>query len=678
MTSTCERANRRLATALAMAAVAIAATATTMPAAHTAHAGASAALTLVSQTVEVPSGGPLDITVAVPFDLDPALADATDVVVTSYQRVERRAAVQNAIAGDLGKVVDSIDLPIASVAQPVPGQLQLSIPTEITLRKPELLQLPKPGLYPVVVDVRIGGDVVAELTTFFERLASDPTGQPAPLAVSVVMSTSRPTTIDDDADVTVTPEARAELAALAASIGASSIPVSVSLQPGTLAALAEADAQSVAPLLTALAGDELLARPRIGFDPSSAAAAGQQELYTQWLRDGEDALRQAAPGVRSTRAATFAPGPISAAGASLVRDLGARVLILTPDDLDRLGATVPAPTQLVPIALHDGGELDAAVVDRRLSRWLTAPGDDVRLAAVQMVAELLAIRAEIAGRGDALDRHAIVLGTHDGGAIQPELLAALSLTISAVPQLAAKPISDVAGSASVTTGSIRLPDAAGPDIGARGPALAQLRLMSTATGSMLATDDPRTLGWQHVLDALPSTDVDQAQFDSMRERLERELAAIRADVVPPAPFRFTLAGHSSEIRLNVRNDGSAKLHVRLRLTSLKLGFPEGSEIDRELLPGDNLVTIPVQTRTKGRFPVQLDIVTPDGGVALGDSVALTANVNALTGLGPLVTGGALLILVSWWAHHVRGTRRRRLASGAAARHPVAAGGPGDD
>ncbi len=48
-----------------------------------------------------------------------------------------------------------------------------------------------------------------------------------------------------------------------------------------------------------------------------------------------------------------------------------------------------------------------------------------------------------------------------------------------------------------------------------------------------------------------------------------------------------------------------------------------------------------------------------------EPVVLTARVNALTGLGQVVTGGAILVLVSWWFTHFRRSRRRRLAAIAA-------------
>ena len=56
---------------------------------------------------------------------------------------------------------------------------------------------------------------------------------------------------------------------------------------------------------------------------------------------------------------------------------------------------------------------------------------------------------------------------------------------------------------------------------------------------------------------------------------------------------------------------------------------------------------------------------------------LTASVNALTGLGNLVTGAFLLLVLTWWVRHVRLTRRSRAAAAASARHPVRNGNGGD-
>ena len=65
--------------------------------------------------------------------------------------------------------------------------------------------------------------------------------------------------------------------------------------------------------------------------------------------------------------------------------------------------------------------------------------------------------------------------------------------------------------------------------------------------------------------------------------------------------------------------------------------------------------------------------TPLGDVRLGTPIPLTANVRGLSGLGNLVTGAALLVLLSWWFRHLQRNRRRRQSAKASDRHPSAGG-----
>jgi hypothetical protein len=59
-------------------------------------------------------------------------------------------------------------------------------------------------------------------------------------------------------------------------------------------------------------------------------------------------------------------------------------------------------------------------------------------------------------------------------------------------------------------------------------------------------------------------------------------------------------------------------------------------------------------------------------------VPLTASVNALSGVGNLVTGAGLLVLLTWWVRHIRKNRRQRRAAEASLRHPATQNGDGAD
>jgi hypothetical protein len=107
--------------------------------------------------------------------------------------------------------------------------------------------------------------------------------------------------------------------------------------------------------------------------------------------------------------------------------------------------------------------------------------------------------------------------------------------------------------------------------------------------------------------------------------------------------------------------------VRVRLASPKLTFPAGDQV--VTVTGTQQIRIPVEARANGTFPLTVEVLTPRGDQSVAPSTQLTVQVTRLTGLGVLVTGGAVLVLGSWWLHHLRQTRRQRRAAASAQRHP---------
>ena len=70
--------------------------------------------------------------------------------------------------------------------------------------------------------------------------------------------------------------------------------------------------------------------------------------------------------------------------------------------------------------------------------------------------------------------------------------------------------------------------------------------------------------------------------------------------------------------------------------------------------------VPVEAESNGTSPINLVVSTP-AGQPLEDPVTLTARVSALTGLGQVLTGGLVLVLLTWWFTHWRSRRRAELA-----------------
>jgi hypothetical protein len=138
--------------------------------------------------------------------------------------------------------------------------------------------------------------------------------------------------------------------------------------------------------------------------------------------------------------------------------------------------------------------------------------------------------------------------------------------------------------------------------------------------------------------------------------VERAIDAVTSQVSTPATFTLTLAARDGTIPLTIRNDSGVPLQVSIRLRSQNLEFPEGDTIDQLLTEPSTRIDIPVRARTSGAFPLQIDVVSPDGERRLSTS-RYTVRSTAVSGAGLVLSLGAGAFLVVWWARHWRRTRR---------------------
>jgi hypothetical protein len=423
-----------------------------------------------------------------------------------------------------------------------------------------------------------------------------------------------------------------------------------------------------------------LSAPRLPLDPSLAANASQQALYTQWLRDGEDSLAKSVS-VAAQRTIALVDQPLDTAGAALLRDLGVRLFVMSPSIFDSLPNSLGSftdNTQLVQVQIADGITVDAAVVDRIASQALARITTTPLLSAVESVTDLLAARQQVQDLGGDPSRHSVTLSTPaltlpstTGWAVFTQLLAN-------TPGLKPTTLDEV----SVRTDELLGPD--GPvvvglpakvkgDLSTRVALITQLSADSVSTASMLPTDDQRTVEWNRLIDALPTSALTDPSATAIAQGLQKEFADLRNAVGLPAKFRFNLTGRSGTIPVNLHNSADIPLKVRLRLSSSKLVFPRGDLLVLLAPESFTHIQVPVEARSNGDTGVTLEVLSPAGTTQLADSVTLTASITVLSGIAPLITAAALLLLFAWWGRQVRGRRREQRAAQATAaanRHPT--------
>ncbi len=321
--------------------------------------------------------------------------------------------------------------------------------------------------------------------------------------------------------------------------------------------------------------------------------------------------------------------------------------------------------------LDGGGELAVSVVDP-INELLETDRDDEGTpaeVAVHLFADLMAMRVQLGP-----DSRSFMLATPDLGIPDPDVLAVIEGFVDEHPDVDFQTLSFVPGSTGpflINDEQVRVtfPPTAGADLTDRVHEIDVVRLHMENTATMLPADDPRPPQWRAELDTLMSTGIDDAAVTGRLDRMERELQTIEEAIQPPAPFTFTLAGEASTITLRFRNTSTTPLRIGVRVSGpSRLAFPQ-PETEVLLTPeAITDVTIPIEARSNGTSEVTVEVLTPSGSV-IGEPIVLTARVNALSGLGQLLTGAALLVLATWWFSHFRRKRRQRHSAPARNDHP---------
>jgi hypothetical protein len=563
---------------------------------------------------------------------------------------------------------------------------ELVIPTDMVDSQPERLRFDEPGLYPLRVQLLVGDSEEPSTTvthgTVVQRTSDgDRRGRPTdPLDVSLLAAIEDPGPIPDDAEER---GAARRLEAIAAASERLASPFTLSLPPSVLTP-ATGDAAAQQALDASFVDDELVVLPATAFDVSAAVAADEVEAYAIELSAGADELTAALPLVPSRRDVYVAAAPLSASGAQALRDLGTRIVVMTADIFaDTVGPGVDAPIdQLAEIALPDGGSLPLIVVDP-IGEQLTPAGAAAELAdltavewAVRTITSMLVGDPEQATSAGQRSR---VLATPDLAAPDVELLDALETLVETTPDVRMTPTSSLTGVTDVATDggrplSIELPDVAGPSIETRVQMLNGTKLVIANASSMLSPDDPRPPEWTARIDELVASGYPDAYVEAESAAIRREAEELLGAIVAPEPFTFTLTGKSGDIEMRIGNLADEPLAVKLRMSSPKLTFPSGDQLV-ELRPNsETSVVVPVRALANGTSSVTVEILTPvDQPITA--PVTLTSRVNALTGLGQVLTGGLILVLLTWWFNHWRARRREAAASGdAASGEPAASAG----
>ena len=535
--------------------------------------------------------------------------------------------------------------------------MTLSVPTDRDPSEPDRLKFEESGLHPIVVELQVGDRVVASHGTIIDRRDDDLSLPPVDLALL--------TYIADPGPSGTLGELRAGIDALdrtADVAEALDAPLTMSIPPNIARLATESSTRNV--FAETFADDEIISTPATPFDVSSAVAVDRIDAFANQLTFGEDQLKAAFPSTDVRRDAWLVTSPISAEAASELRERAVRYIVMQRDlYVATISDVLPEVDQFVEIDLGNGTTMPILLVDPLGAAFTTENTDailDEMNATEWSIATIASLRYEqysapLERRDDQRSR---ILATPDLSAPDPRLLTELGRVAETTDAIRFAAGSELTGLTSTqrVDQELRFPETAGPSLTARLELINETLLSLGSVASMLPEDDDRYQTWQRQLAGFVSTAYADDEVTAAIEELLAEADVIRNGVIPPEPISFTLTGNEGTIDLRIGNRLDEPITVVVSLSSPRLTFPDGDQTVTLPANGFETLEVPVVARSNGTSPVVVDILTPSGQL-LGEPVTLRSRVNALTGIGQVLTAGLVLVLLTWWFGNWRKRRR---------------------
>ena len=631
----------------------------------------SSELTLTAQNFHIYTSGNLRFVLALNSQplIDEFLSNPTAVFRVSLgQKISLGEKQVRALNTGTEEFVatDSLDLTIREVTRRSDGQFELiALSTDIPSGT-RRIEFNGSGIYPVRVEVLIDDVSRAALLTFVNRY--DPSREVRPMPINVVVALDSPITLQPDGSRLIDQPTRTKIEKIIKLLTLDSSRMTVQISPELIDGLSRSsnpdDQSLLVQLVAALGSAPIVPGPYVQFDPSAASANKQADQFNAVIEKGITTWQQVLPSTRTISSIWFARKPLDENGLDLLVKAGVRSVVMLPTSSAALGEFDNAAR---PYRLESNDvDLSLHLVDKNYVDQLSTPTKNAFSSATYLAAQILAQRRQIEAEGGTPALRRVVLASRDGSVINEDLIHETMLILSRVPQQVA------------LRTMTNLP---APRLDAYKPALSKVNIASFVeratkiadlrkdTEKLRSTISPEATIWQdwnERLLVMSSDSMTDAKRDEFISATRDQLKKIRQSVTLQEGTTFTLGSRESTLRLDLQNSSDFAMTVQVQVVSSKLRFK--NEIATIQIPanGSNELVVDVVALSNGLFPVEVKIFTADGLSQLGKKIEVSARVNALAGLGQVVTGVGLLLLATWWVAHIRRKYRKKISKN----HPV--------
>lgn len=640
-----------------------------------APAGAPLGVQLLSQTPWVQGSGQFHLRVAMS-----ASAPATDRVrVRYFPQLITRTNFDSAATGQIRSYPSyTATVPLTRLPADPAGGLDIDIPVDTPAAGGSpFAEFPAghSGVFPVQVDV-VDADGHSEgppLTTFLIYASATNT----PLAVALVVPVGSSPSIGPSGRIQAPAPAEADrLSRLAGVLNSdSSVHASILASPLSVTSLQTGSAAGSAADRSTLTN--LAAAPQNGLLqvlPSTFSPVAPGDLIDAGLAG--EAEQQVAAGAATLRDGfATAPaggtwvvnGPLDAATLGFLQAHHANSLIVPSSDLTAYSSpvTFASATWLQ----YGYTRMRVMAADPQLTADFTVDQPPA-LAASDLLAEMAMIQTEQPG----LSRGVVAMPP-PGWSASPDFLLTLLAGLAGNPLLEPVTASGLFAGLPVPEVTRELADPS-PPAGRAAAALisAASRIQAARrdlNGLASVLPDRATIGTLgDELLAAESEDITPATRSALLSSVESEKARLTSRISLPGSTSITLTATKGQLPITILSSAPPRARVQLVLISQRLIFrpattpggtcsvpiPTREICDFSLTAQNTTLKVPVETRSSGVFPLEVDLYSPDGMLLLAKNRD-TVRSTAVSGVGIILIIVAVLSLAVWWGRDLRHGRR---------------------
>ena len=517
------------------------------------------------------------------------------------------------------------------------------------------------GIYPIRIESLINKVVRANVTSFVNRVDLSTRLEPMPVNLLVTLDSTN--TLQLDGSHVISELTREKISQLVSLLELDGPLVSTQVSPQVIDGLSKsenpADQELLLRLTNAISKTNLIATSYLAFDPSGASQTQHEKEFNALVDLGQSTLSSRFTSNVAVSDVWIARTPLDQFGVDLLAKSGYRSIVMLPAAGAALGSfdNTARPYRLV----SGAKTMSLYVADPTYVPQLGETKNSSFIAASAIAAQLLAQRSKIESDGGTPSLKRTVLTTQDGAVLNSNLIHEILLILKRVPQqISIQTLSDLPEPRQ---------DAYKPDLRVKDISQFELRMKNIdllradlyKLNSTLDQNSNTWAIWNERLMVMSSDTLTKAQREEFATQTRNELKSLRTAVTLEEGTTFTFGSRKSQLRLDLKNSSNEDLTIQVKVESPKLKLDRSMAVIEVPANSSNELVINAVALSNGLFPVDVRIFTADGSSQLGKKIEISARVNAIAGLGQVVTGVALLLLLTWWAAHFRRKYRTQVS-----------------